>query len=117
MARYASRRLGVGSSKGHHHAWRVNFVLITRKTLGKQAATRLRHTPEPAFTASGLPSGSLRLGGRWGGLARRRLVYRAAAQGPQAARARPAWTKTGENYTQALTALLSDTRLDPLPDG
>jgi hypothetical protein len=25
--------------------------------------------------------------------------------------------ETGENYTQALTALLSDTRLDPLPDG
>ena len=35
-------RLGMGSSKGHHHAWRVNFVLITRKTLGKQAALRLR---------------------------------------------------------------------------
>ena len=25
--------------------------------------------------------------------------------------------ETGENYTQALTALLSDTGLDPLPDG
>lgn len=25
--------------------------------------------------------------------------------------------ETGENYTQALTALLGDTRLDPLPDG
>ncbi|HEX4430691.1 MAG TPA: hypothetical protein VHZ96_15585 [Frankiaceae bacterium] len=35
-------RLGVASSKGHHHAWRVNFILITRKTLGKQAALRLR---------------------------------------------------------------------------
>ena len=34
---------GVGSSKGHHHAWRANFVLIVRKTLGKQAALRLRH--------------------------------------------------------------------------
>lgn len=36
-------RLGRDSSKGHHHAWRVNFVLIVRKTLGKQAAARLRH--------------------------------------------------------------------------
>jgi hypothetical protein len=36
-------RLGAGSSKGHHHAWRANFVLITRKTLGKQAAGRLRY--------------------------------------------------------------------------
>lgn len=36
-------RLGRNSSKGHHHAWRVNFVLIVRKTLGKQAAQRLRH--------------------------------------------------------------------------
>lgn len=35
-------RLGRDSSKGHHHAWRVNFVLIVRKTLGKQAALRLR---------------------------------------------------------------------------
>jgi hypothetical protein len=34
---------GRGSSKGHHHAWRVNFVLIVRKTLGKQAALLLRH--------------------------------------------------------------------------
>jgi hypothetical protein len=34
---------GRGSSKGHHHAWRVNFVLIVRKTLGKQAAQLLRH--------------------------------------------------------------------------
>lgn len=36
-------RLGRGSSKGHHHAWRVNFVLIVRKVLGKQAALRLRY--------------------------------------------------------------------------
>ncbi len=36
-------RLGRDSSKGHHHAWRVNFVLIVRKTLGKQAALRLRY--------------------------------------------------------------------------
>jgi len=35
-------RVGRGSSKGHHHAWRVNFVLIVRQTLGKQAAVRLR---------------------------------------------------------------------------
>jgi hypothetical protein len=34
---------GRDSSKGHHHAWRVNFVLIVRKTLGKQAALRLRY--------------------------------------------------------------------------
>jgi hypothetical protein len=36
-------RLGRGSSKGHHHAWRVNFILIVSKMLGKQAAVRLRH--------------------------------------------------------------------------
>jgi len=36
-------KLGRDSSKGHHHAWRVNFVLIVRKTLGKQAAARLRY--------------------------------------------------------------------------
>jgi hypothetical protein len=36
-------RLGRDSSKGHHHPWRANFVLITRKTLGKQAALRLRY--------------------------------------------------------------------------
>jgi hypothetical protein len=36
-------RLGRDSSKGHHRAWRVNFVLIVRKVLGKQAARRLRH--------------------------------------------------------------------------
>lgn len=34
---------GPGSSKGHHHAWRVNFVLIVRQTLGRQASLRLRH--------------------------------------------------------------------------
>jgi hypothetical protein len=32
---------GRESSKGHHHAWRVNFVLMVRKTLGDQAAQRL----------------------------------------------------------------------------
>ena len=36
-------RLGRDSSKGHYHAWRVNFVLIVRNTLGRQAALRLRH--------------------------------------------------------------------------
>jgi hypothetical protein len=36
-------RLGRDSSKGHYHAWRVNFVLIVRNTLGKQAALRLRY--------------------------------------------------------------------------
>jgi hypothetical protein len=33
---------GRESSKGHHHAWRVNFVLIVRKTVGNQAAQRLK---------------------------------------------------------------------------
>ncbi len=36
-------RLGRDSSKGHHHAWRVNFVLIAKNVLGKQAAHRLRY--------------------------------------------------------------------------
>ncbi len=36
-------KLGQRSSKGHHHAWRVNFILIVRMTLGRQAALRLRH--------------------------------------------------------------------------
>src|SRR5215469_15484542 len=44
--------LGTGSSKGHHHAWRVNFILIVRKTLGSQPAVRLRHE----FGAWGLPA-------------------------------------------------------------
>lgn len=35
-------RLGRDSSKGHHHAWRVNFILLVRMMLGKQAAQRLR---------------------------------------------------------------------------
>ena len=46
-------RLGRDSSKGHHHAWRVNFVLIVRKVLGKQAALRLRYE----FNQWGLPTG------------------------------------------------------------
>jgi hypothetical protein len=44
--------LGRGSSKGHHHAWRVNFILIVRKTLGKHPALRLRHE----FSQWGLPA-------------------------------------------------------------
>jgi hypothetical protein len=43
---------GRDSSKGHHHAWRVNFVLIVRKALGKQAALRLRYE----FGQWGLPT-------------------------------------------------------------
>jgi len=45
-------RLGRDSSKGHHRAWRVNFVLIVRKTLGNQAARRLKHE----FNQWGLPT-------------------------------------------------------------
>jgi hypothetical protein len=41
---------GRTSSRGHHHAWRANFMHIVRMTLGKQAATRLRHE----FNAWGL---------------------------------------------------------------
>jgi hypothetical protein len=43
---------GRASSKGHHHAWRANFVLIVRQALGKQAAQRLRHE----FNHWGLPT-------------------------------------------------------------
>lgn len=43
---------GRGSSKGHHHAWRANFILIVRKMLGSQAAQRLRHE----FDQWGLPT-------------------------------------------------------------
>jgi len=43
---------GRGSSRGHHHAWRANFVLIVRMTLGRQAALRLRHE----FNQWGLPT-------------------------------------------------------------
>ena len=31
------------AEQGYHHALRVNFILIIRKTLGKQAAVRLRN--------------------------------------------------------------------------
>ena len=44
--------LGRGSSKGHHHAWRANFVIIVRKTLGEAAAARLRRE----FDQWGLPT-------------------------------------------------------------
>jgi hypothetical protein len=40
------------SSHGHHHAWRANFVFITRMALGKPAAARLRDE----FNAWGLPT-------------------------------------------------------------
>jgi putative metallohydrolase (TIGR04338 family) len=43
---------GRGSTKGHHHAWRANFILIVRKMLGTQAAANLRHE----FDAWGLPT-------------------------------------------------------------
>ena len=43
---------GRGSSRGHHHAWRANFILIVRMSLGKQAAMRLRHE----FGQRGLPT-------------------------------------------------------------
>lgn len=43
---------GRSSSKGHHHAWRANFILIVRLTLGKQAALQLRHE----FNRWGLPT-------------------------------------------------------------
>lgn len=43
---------GRDSSKGHHHAWRANFILIVRQALGRQAAQRLRHE----FNQWGLPT-------------------------------------------------------------
>jgi hypothetical protein len=43
---------GVGTSRGHHHAWRANFVFIVSMALGREAAVRLRHE----FTAWGLPT-------------------------------------------------------------
>jgi hypothetical protein len=44
--------LGPQSTKGHHHAWRVNFLLIVQKSLGRQAALRLR----TEFNQWGLPT-------------------------------------------------------------
>jgi hypothetical protein len=43
---------GIGSTRGHHHAWRANFILIVKMSLGKQAAMRLRHE----FAQWGLPT-------------------------------------------------------------
>lgn len=43
---------GRGSSRGHHHAWRVNFGLLVRMQLGAEAAHRLRHE----FVSWGLPT-------------------------------------------------------------
>jgi putative metallohydrolase (TIGR04338 family) len=43
---------GSESARGHHHAWRVNYVLIVRQTLGPQAAQQLRHE----FDQWGLPT-------------------------------------------------------------
>lgn len=34
---------GINSSRGHHHAWRANFILIVQMTLGKDPAHRLKH--------------------------------------------------------------------------
>lgn len=41
---------GRNSSRGHHHAWRVNFVFIVGNALGRPAAHRLRRE----FNAWGL---------------------------------------------------------------
>lgn len=35
-------QLGRYSSKGHHHAWRANFVFLVRMVIGKRAAAQLR---------------------------------------------------------------------------
>lgn len=43
---------GSESSRGHHHAWRANFVLVVRMVLGSQAASRLRRE----FDHWGLPT-------------------------------------------------------------
>ncbi|HEV7203393.1 MAG TPA: hypothetical protein VGN18_02220 [Jatrophihabitans sp.] len=43
---------GPGTSRGHHHAWRANFVFLVRMTLGNRAASRLR----TEFTQWGLPT-------------------------------------------------------------
>ncbi|EWT02620.1 hypothetical protein N865_02530 [Intrasporangium oryzae NRRL B-24470] len=43
---------GPSSSRGHHHAWRANFIFIVQMTLGRQASHRLRHE----FARWGLPT-------------------------------------------------------------
>ena len=42
---------GQHSSKGHHHAWRANFVFLASQTLGRDAARRLHSE----FNLWGLP--------------------------------------------------------------
>jgi hypothetical protein len=44
--------LGRYSSKGHHHAWRANFVFMVRMVVGSQSAARLRSE----FNQWGLPT-------------------------------------------------------------
>jgi hypothetical protein len=44
--------VGEESSRGHHHAWRANFIFIVQMTLGKQAGSRLRYE----FGQWGLPT-------------------------------------------------------------
>jgi hypothetical protein len=43
---------GAMSSRGHHHAWRANFLLIVTMTLGPNAAQQLKHE----FNQWGLPT-------------------------------------------------------------
>ena len=43
---------GLDSTRGHHQAWRANFIFIVQMTLGGPAATRLRHE----FASWGLPT-------------------------------------------------------------
>lgn len=49
---YREPSSGADSSKGHHHAWRANFVVIVHHVLGRSAARRL----EAEFTQWGLPT-------------------------------------------------------------
>jgi hypothetical protein len=45
-------RVGRASSKGHHYAWRVNFVFLVAMVIGRPAAARLRQE----FNQWGLPT-------------------------------------------------------------